>query len=166
MQQADLRIEPDPFQRRTAIVPQHGVQEGQQRIDPVKRRTAGSTAKGKGLAAALDHRIERTEIDLGRIALVAAQRIDVVCQRGAASDVRKAGLRRLKSNSSLGGLGNTIAGALGGLGGGNLLGAIIPALASAAGGGSTVGNLAASGIGGIVVQVIAGLIKSQMNKSA
>jgi hypothetical protein len=69
-------------------------------------------------------------------------------------------------NSSLGGLGNTIAGALGGVGGGNILGSLIPALAGAAGGGSMIGNLAASGIGGIIIQIVAGLIKSQMNKSA
>ena len=65
-------------------------------------------------------------------------------------------------DSSLGGLGNSIAGAVGGLGGGNILGALIPALAGAAGGGSMVGNLAASGIGGIVLQIIVGMIKSRM----
>jgi hypothetical protein len=67
-------------------------------------------------------------------------------------------------NSSLGGLGNTIAGALGGVGGGSLLG---PLLGMAAGGGGVnIGNLAASGVGGIILQIVAGLIKSQMNKSA
>ena len=65
-------------------------------------------------------------------------------------------------NSSLGGLGNTIAGAVGGLGGGSILGSLIPALATSAGGGSLVGNLAASGVGGIVLQIIVGLIKSRM----
>jgi len=69
-------------------------------------------------------------------------------------------------DSSLGGLGNTIAGAIGGIGGGSVLGALIPAIANVAGGGINVGNIAASGVGGIVLQIIAGLIKSQMNKSA
>lgn len=69
-------------------------------------------------------------------------------------------------DSSLGGLGNTIAGAVGGIGGGSVLGALIPAIANVAGGGINVGNIAASGVGGIVLQIIAGLIKSQMNKSA
>jgi hypothetical protein len=67
-------------------------------------------------------------------------------------------------NSSLGGLGNTIAGALGGVGGGSLIG---PLLGMAAGGGGLdIGNLAASGVGGIVLQIVAGLIKGAMNKSA
>lgn len=66
-------------------------------------------------------------------------------------------------DSSLGGLGNTIAGAVGGVGGGSLLG---PLLGMAASGGLNVGNLAASGVGGIILQIVAGLIKSQMNKSA
>ncbi|MDE2383302.1 MAG: hypothetical protein KGO53_01680 [Alphaproteobacteria bacterium] len=65
-------------------------------------------------------------------------------------------------DQSLGPIGNTIAGAVGGLGGGTVLGSLIPALASAAAGGSTVGNLAASGVGGLVLQIIVGLIKSKM----
>ena len=70
-------------------------------------------------------------------------------------------------DSSLGGLGNTIAGAVGGVGCGTILGALIPALAtSAAGGGINIGNIAGAGIGGIILQIIAGLIKSQMNKTA
>ena len=67
-------------------------------------------------------------------------------------------------NTSLGNLGNTIAGAIGGVGGGSILGSLIPALATAAGGGSMVGNLAASGIGGLVLQIIAGMIKSRMGQ--
>jgi uncharacterized membrane protein YeaQ/YmgE (transglycosylase-associated protein family) len=62
-------------------------------------------------------------------------------------------------DSSLGGLGNTIAGAIGGVGGGSLLG---PLIGMAANGGFSAGNLAASGVGGIVLQIIAGLIKSRM----
>jgi hypothetical protein len=67
-------------------------------------------------------------------------------------------------NSSLGGLGNTIAGALGGVGGGNILGALIPAVANVAGGGINISNIAASGVGGIILQIIVGLIKSKMGK--
>ena len=67
-------------------------------------------------------------------------------------------------SSSLGNLGNTIAGAVGGVGGGSILGSLIPALASAPGGGSMVGNIAASGIGGIVLQIVAGMIKSRMGQ--
>jgi uncharacterized membrane protein YeaQ/YmgE (transglycosylase-associated protein family) len=66
-------------------------------------------------------------------------------------------------NSSLGGLGNTIAGAIGGVGGGSLLGPLL-GMGGAAAGGFDIGSLATSGIGGIVLQVVAGLIKSAMNK--
>jgi uncharacterized membrane protein YeaQ/YmgE (transglycosylase-associated protein family) len=62
-------------------------------------------------------------------------------------------------DSNLGGLGNTIAGALGGLGGGSVLG---PLLGMAASGGFDIGNIAASGIGGIILQIIVGLIKNKM----
>ena len=51
---------------------------------------------------------------------------------------------------------------VGGVAGGNILGALIPALAAAAGGGFSIGNLAASGLGGIVLQIVAGIIKSKM----
>ena len=64
-------------------------------------------------------------------------------------------------SSSLGNLGNTIAGAVGGVGGGSILGSLIPALA---GGGTSVGNIAASGIGGLVLQIVAGMIKSRMGQ--
>ena len=69
-------------------------------------------------------------------------------------------------DSSLGGLGNTIAGAVGGVGAGSILGSLIPAIANVAGGGLNIGNIAASGVGGIVIQIVAGLIKAQMNKTA
>ncbi len=65
-------------------------------------------------------------------------------------------------NYSLGSTGNTIAGAIGGLGAGQLLPAI---LGMATSGGFDIGNIAVSGIGGIVLQIVAGLIKGQMNKS-
>jgi uncharacterized membrane protein YeaQ/YmgE (transglycosylase-associated protein family) len=68
-------------------------------------------------------------------------------------------------NSSLGGLGNTIAGALGGVGGGSLLGPLL-GMAGSAAGGVDIGSIATSGVGGIVLQIVAGLIKSQMNKTA
>ena len=67
-------------------------------------------------------------------------------------------------NSSLGTLGNSIAGAVGGVGGGSLLGPLLGMASS--GGGFDIGSIATAGIGGIVVQVVAGLIKNAMNKSA
>ncbi len=69
----------------------------------------------------------------------------------------------IAKNSSLGTVGNTIAGAVGGLGGGQLLG---PLLGMASTGGFDIGSIATSGIGGLVLQVVAGLVKSAMNKAA
>lgn len=73
-------------------------------------------------------------------------------------------------NLNLGPLGNTIAGAIGGVGGGQLLQALIPALAgagAAAGGGgmdigSIIGQLIGGGAGGAILTVIAGLVKNMM----
>ena len=68
---------------------------------------------------------------------------------------------------NLGNIGNTIAGAMGGVGGGQLLQAIIPALASAAAGGeldvgAILGQIVGGGAGGAILTVIAGLVKSMM----
>ena len=68
---------------------------------------------------------------------------------------------------NLGNIGNTIAGAIGGVGGGQLLQAIIPALASAAAGGgldvgAVLGQIVGGGAGGAILTVIAGLLKSIM----
>jgi uncharacterized membrane protein YeaQ/YmgE (transglycosylase-associated protein family) len=68
---------------------------------------------------------------------------------------------------NLGNIGNTIAGAIGGVGGGQLLQAIIPALASAAAGGeldvgAILGQIVGGGAGGAILTVIAGLVKSMM----
>ena len=67
---------------------------------------------------------------------------------------------------NLGGIGNTIAGALGGVGGGQLLQAAIPAIAAAAGGtldvGAILGQIVGGGAGGAILTVIVGLVKSMM----
>ena len=67
---------------------------------------------------------------------------------------------------NLGNLGNTIAGAIGGLGGGQLLQAAMPAIAGAAGGsldvGAIVSQIVGGGAGGAILTVIAGLVKSMM----
>jgi hypothetical protein len=69
---------------------------------------------------------------------------------------------------NLGGVGNTIAGAIGGVGGGQLLQALIPAIAAAAGGtggldiGALLGQIVVGGAGGAILTVIAGLVKSVM----
>jgi uncharacterized membrane protein YeaQ/YmgE (transglycosylase-associated protein family) len=74
---------------------------------------------------------------------------------------------------NLGPIGNTIAGILGGIGGGQLLGmltgAAAAAPAAAAGGfdvSSMLSNIGGGGVGGAVIMVIVGLIKAQMSKSS
>jgi hypothetical protein len=66
---------------------------------------------------------------------------------------------------NLGNLGNTIAGASG-VGGGQILQALIPAIASTAGGdldvGAIVGQIVGGGAGGAILTIIAGLIKGMM----
>ena len=69
---------------------------------------------------------------------------------------------------NLGGIGNTIAGAIGVVGGWQLLQAVIPAVAAAAGGtggldiGALLGQIVGGGAGGAILTVIAGLVKSMM----
>jgi uncharacterized membrane protein YeaQ/YmgE (transglycosylase-associated protein family) len=74
---------------------------------------------------------------------------------------------------NLGPIGNTIAGILGGVGGGQLLsmlgGAAAPAAAAASSGfdmSSILSSVGGGGVGGAVLMVVVGLIKSQMAKTA
>lgn len=76
----------------------------------------------------------------------------------------------------LGPIGNTVAGLVGGVGGGQLLsmlmsgGAAAAASSAATGGGmdmsSILANVGGAGVGGAVVMAIVGLIKGQMAKSS
>ena len=76
---------------------------------------------------------------------------------------------RLMPGSSLGTLGNSVAGILGGGLGGSLLSMVGMNVGDAASGGldvmSIVGSLASGGVGGGVVMAVIGLIKGMMNKS-
>ncbi len=66
---------------------------------------------------------------------------------------------------NLGQIGNTIAGALGGVGGGQILTALLPMLAGTAGNvdiGSVIGQAVSGGIAGAIVTLVVGLIKSTM----
>jgi hypothetical protein len=75
-------------------------------------------------------------------------------------------------NVDLGKLGNTIAGALGGVGGGQLLEILMSggAAAAATGGGldvgGIVGQLVGGGAGGAVLTIVVGLLKNMMAKNA
>lgn len=76
---------------------------------------------------------------------------------------------RMMPSSSLGTLGNSIAGILGGGLGGQLLGMIAPSIGAAAASGamdpmSIISTVAGGGVGGGVVMTIIGLIKKAMNK--
>ncbi|HUL19272.1 MAG TPA: hypothetical protein VLV29_08410 [Steroidobacteraceae bacterium] len=66
-------------------------------------------------------------------------------------------------NLSLGPLGNTIAGVVGGGAGAEILRLV---LGSGAAGGSVVGNVASSGVGSVVLMLIVGLIKNATAKKA
>jgi hypothetical protein len=76
------------------------------------------------------------------------------------------GVAAAMKNVDLGKLGNTIAGAIGGLGGGQLLEMLMPGAGAAAGGGldigSIVGQLVGGGAGGAVLTIIVGLLKNMM----
>jgi uncharacterized membrane protein YeaQ/YmgE (transglycosylase-associated protein family) len=68
-------------------------------------------------------------------------------------------------NLDLGTLGNTIAGAIGGAGGGTLLTALLPLLQSAANNvdvGALIGQAVGGGVSGAVLTAIVGLIKNAM----
>jgi uncharacterized membrane protein YeaQ/YmgE (transglycosylase-associated protein family) len=70
-------------------------------------------------------------------------------------------------DNSLGTLGNSIAGIVGGGIGGQILAALVPALASQAGSmdiGSIVSQIAGGGIGGAVLMAIVGILKNMMAK--
>ncbi len=71
-------------------------------------------------------------------------------------------------NADLGKVGNTIAGALGGVGGGQILGTLIPALAAAASGvdfKAVVGQLVGGSVGGAILTIVVGMLKNAMAKS-
>ncbi|HXX51194.1 MAG TPA: hypothetical protein VEI98_07910 [Xanthobacteraceae bacterium] len=68
-------------------------------------------------------------------------------------------------NLDLGALGNTIAGALGGAGGGTLLTSLLPILQGVAGNvdiGQLVGQAVGGGVSGAILTAIVGLIKNAM----
>jgi hypothetical protein len=70
-----------------------------------------------------------------------------------------------QKNLDLGMLGNTIAGALGGAGGGTLLTALLPMLAGSGGGvdiGAILGQAVGGGAAGAIVTAVVGLIKNAM----
>lgn len=65
-------------------------------------------------------------------------------------------------NTSLGPLGNTVTGALGGLGGG-ILGALIPALQQIGSSGINGGNVGGGALGGMILTAIVGAIRNSSN---
>jgi uncharacterized membrane protein YeaQ/YmgE (transglycosylase-associated protein family) len=81
------------------------------------------------------------------------------------------GAGALMKDKSLGTVGNTIAGVIGGLGGGQILGKLlnsgaVDAAGAAVQGGGLVESIAGGGIGGAVLMIVVGMIKNMMNKPA
>ena len=74
----------------------------------------------------------------------------------------------LLKNSSLGGVGNTVAGGIGGLLGGNILNSALGVTKVAAASGLDIGTIisqiAGSGVGGGVLMVLVGLLKQIFQK--
>lgn len=76
---------------------------------------------------------------------------------------------KLMPGSSLGTIGNSIAGILGGGAGGSILGFLSPSLGAAAASGSMdvtsiLASVAGGGVGGGVLMAIIGFVKKMMNK--
>jgi len=71
-------------------------------------------------------------------------------------------LRGSPKNLSLGPLGNTIAGVVGGGVGSQILSTVLGSNSAS----GVIGNIAGSGVGGIVVMAIVGFIKNAMAKKA
>jgi uncharacterized membrane protein YeaQ/YmgE (transglycosylase-associated protein family) len=68
---------------------------------------------------------------------------------------------------SLGTLGNSVAGAVGGAGGGWILQSLVPALAQTASTtdwSAVVGQVASGGVGGAVLMIVVGVVKNMMGK--
>jgi hypothetical protein len=81
------------------------------------------------------------------------------------------GVASAMKNVDLGKLGNTIVGALGGVGGGQLLDMLMSGGAAAATGGgldvgAIIGQLVGGGAGGAVLTIVVGLLKNMMAKNA
>lgn len=76
----------------------------------------------------------------------------------------------LMKDKSLGTLGNSVAGAIGGLGGANILGSLLGGnaadAAAAAASSGMLENIVGGGVGGLILQVVASLIKGAMTKTA
>ena len=78
------------------------------------------------------------------------------------------GIAAAVKNADMGTAGNTIAGAIGGLGGGWILSALMPGAAAAAGGldiGGIITQIIGSGVGGAVLTAVVGMIKNSMQKA-
>ena len=83
VQEAHGRIEPDALGRAAAIMGEQRVEEGEQGVDRVERRPARAAMETQCRVGDADQVVEDVEIDIGRLALVAAQRVDAFGRRGS-----------------------------------------------------------------------------------
>ncbi len=75
------------------------------------------------------------------------------------------GVAAAMKNADMGTAGNSIAGAIGGVGGGWILSALIPAMqGSGLDVGGIIGQIIGSGVGGAVLTAIVGMIRNSMQK--
>ena len=90
-------------------------------------------------------------------------------RRLSAAPSAEARAAKLLSGSDMGQLGNLIAGAVGGVGGGQILGGLLGAAGGDAAAGIDIGALAGQlvggGVAGLVVQAIVGMIVNKMKSS-
>lgn len=90
MQEAHLRIETVRLKSRAAIVPEHGVQERQKRVDAVEWRPAGAPAETKTFFLYSYQVIKNAKIGRSGFALQPAQAVHGADDKRAAGDVGKA----------------------------------------------------------------------------
>src|SRR5262249_4344805 len=78
MQKTELRIQPGSFACRAAVIHQHSIEEGNQRIETVQRWPAATPVeRERGACLRFDDEVERSKITACRFALYAAQLIHI-----------------------------------------------------------------------------------------
>jgi hypothetical protein len=82
VQEADERVETDRSERRDAVVPHETVEEAQEAVDPVARRTSRAGGEAEILALLLQEKAEDTKVLLAGEPFAAAQGIEraVACE--------------------------------------------------------------------------------------
>ena len=72
---AHIRIQPDAFQRRRAVMRQQRIRHGERGVDPVPRRPSVSAVKMKNILLIQNHLVEHAEINRGPGAFQASEAV-------------------------------------------------------------------------------------------